>query len=246
MSSTSSTSSSSTTSSTSTTTTGASTTSSTTTTTLGCADSDGDGVCDAIDDCPDVPNPDQTDDDGDGVGDACDPCTNVGGVRTASKAKLIATKLLPPPGDDVLKISGVVTVPTSPPIDPVKNGLRIVYGDQARSAIIDEIVPPGAYDASTRMGWIANRRFTYLNRNGSSDLYKIVLATTPSLPGQLKVQVKGKTGRYGPSSLPVHAIVVIDQPVARTGLCGEWRFPATPPARPSCAMNGSGSSVRCR
>jgi hypothetical protein len=34
-------------------------------------DPDGDGVVSAIDNCPDVPNPDQTDSDGDGVGDAC-------------------------------------------------------------------------------------------------------------------------------------------------------------------------------
>lgn len=34
-------------------------------------DEDGDGVPDEIDDCPAVPNPDQTDVDGDGVGDAC-------------------------------------------------------------------------------------------------------------------------------------------------------------------------------
>lgn len=35
-------------------------------------DRDGDGVGDAVDNCPDVPNPDQTDTDGDGLGDACD------------------------------------------------------------------------------------------------------------------------------------------------------------------------------
>jgi cysteine-rich repeat protein len=236
-----------TTSSTGTTTTTSSTSTTTTTTTLGCSDGDGDGVCDAIDDCPDVANADQVDGDGDGVGDACDPCTNVGGLRTASKGKVVVTKLLPPPGDDVLKISGVVTVPTSPAIDPVTNGLRIVYGDQARSAIVDEVVPPGAYDASTRAGWTAKGgRFTYLNRSGSSDVYKIVLATNPGLPGRLKVIVKARNGMYAPSSLPVHAIVVVDQPVARTGLCGEWLFPATPPARPSCGDSGSGSSVRCR
>jgi hypothetical protein len=40
-------------------------------------DRDGDGVPDAIDNCPDVPNPDQHDKDGDGVGDACDNCPHV-------------------------------------------------------------------------------------------------------------------------------------------------------------------------
>jgi hypothetical protein len=35
-------------------------------------DSDGDGIPDNIDNCPDVYNPDQADSDGDGVGDACD------------------------------------------------------------------------------------------------------------------------------------------------------------------------------
>jgi hypothetical protein len=36
-------------------------------------DADGDGVPDAVDDCPAVPDPAQADGDGDGVGDACDP-----------------------------------------------------------------------------------------------------------------------------------------------------------------------------
>jgi hypothetical protein len=35
-------------------------------------DSDGDGVPDASDNCPDDPNPDQADSDGDGIGDACE------------------------------------------------------------------------------------------------------------------------------------------------------------------------------
>ena len=37
-------------------------------------DTDGDGVPDTDDNCPDDPNPDQGDADGDGAGDECDPC----------------------------------------------------------------------------------------------------------------------------------------------------------------------------
>jgi hypothetical protein len=35
-------------------------------------DSDGDGVPDEVDNCPDVPNPEQVDEDGDGIGKRCD------------------------------------------------------------------------------------------------------------------------------------------------------------------------------
>src|SRR5262245_24161348 len=50
----------------------------------GTPDGDGDGTCDALDNCPLVANPTQTDTDGDGAGDACDPCTNVRSNQLAS------------------------------------------------------------------------------------------------------------------------------------------------------------------
>jgi len=53
-------------------------------------DSDGDGVCDALDNCPFTYNPDQADGDGDGFGDACDSCPGFGsfdgdGTATATR-----------------------------------------------------------------------------------------------------------------------------------------------------------------
>jgi hypothetical protein len=43
-------------------------------------DSDDDGVNDALDVCPAIPDPEQRDHDGDGAGDRCDPCPPMGGV----------------------------------------------------------------------------------------------------------------------------------------------------------------------
>jgi parallel beta-helix repeat protein len=40
-------------------------------------DTDCDGVLDAVDNCPDDPNPSQEDEDGDGVGDACEPTVSL-------------------------------------------------------------------------------------------------------------------------------------------------------------------------
>jgi hypothetical protein len=40
----------------------------------GCIDTDGDGVCDDVDNCVATPNADQADADGDGIGDVCDNC----------------------------------------------------------------------------------------------------------------------------------------------------------------------------
>jgi len=40
-------------------------------------DSDGDRIPDAVDDCPDEPDPDQIDTDGDGIGDVCDNCPDM-------------------------------------------------------------------------------------------------------------------------------------------------------------------------
>jgi hypothetical protein len=88
----------------------------------------------------------------------------------------------------------------------------------------------------------------YVDKTAASDLYKVVLKKDPRVSGRYKVQIKGRNGAYASDrgDLPIHAVVVIGSSAAATGQCGEWRFPAAPPARPSCSANASGSVVRCR
>jgi hypothetical protein len=75
-----------------------------------CPDQDGDGVCDAVDNCPTVPNPGQYDCDGNSMGDACDPVltaaclvlnggvVSVGGISSSTSYTLYGAGGMVPAG----------------------------------------------------------------------------------------------------------------------------------------------------
>lgn len=71
-------------------------------------DQDGDGMRDAVDNCPTTPNPDQADTDGDGVGDACDNCplranaNQQDNVCALDTGETLATPPSKPQGDPIL------------------------------------------------------------------------------------------------------------------------------------------------
>jgi len=81
-------------------------------------DSDGDGVSDDIDNCPNILNPDQADSDGDGIGDVCDLHVSVGqdvAVEDPSTGVSITFSEVTQPGDVQVNVSEVAPAPPVPP-----------------------------------------------------------------------------------------------------------------------------------
>src|SRR5262245_53597966 len=68
-------------------------------------------------------------------------CTDPATVGTA---RLQLRKLLAPAGDDQLKVGGTVAVATSPPIDPVAHGLRVIVTTNTGVGLVDLAAPAGS------------------------------------------------------------------------------------------------------
>jgi cysteine-rich repeat protein len=208
-------------------------------------DADGDGVCDDTDACPADPDSTQSDRDGDGISDACDPCTNFVPVFIR-RPRLTIGRLDTLPGDDTLRLRGMMTVPTSPVVDPAAHGLRVLLVDAAGATILDAMVPPGR---SHGRGWTTNRAgtaWTYRDREGDRGIVKVRLATLHATPGTLAFEVVGRNGSYpvSPLRVPLRGTVVIDAPAARRGQCAEAVFPG--PWGPRCAFDQTGRTLHCR
>ncbi len=220
----------------------------------GLPDGDADTVCDALDNCVVIANPDQANVDGDAFGDLCDPCSNI--VPTvASKPKLVLSKIVPPTTDDKLNFTGtILDVPASPTVDPVANGLRILVSDSTGAIPIDITIPGGAYDTASKVGWKVNRSGTSWRYRNAGRAVPLVHGITnaqlkafATSPGKYKFTVRGKNADYAvnTANLPLTGTLVIDVPYATTGQCGEAAF-ATVPTKPNCQVTGAGQNVRCR
>ncbi len=180
------------------------------------------------------------DTDANAVCDADQAC--LGGVAV-TKPRLTITKVAAPGGDDSLKLTGEMIVPTTPTLDPVANGARVRI-DDANGVVADVAIPPGAYDSLTKQGWKANASgtsFTFTSKLGVSGITKVTVKSVASTPGRVKFGVTGKKGTFTTTSaeLPLVATFVLDG----DGQCGAADFSGPAPV---CTFNATQTTVKCK
>ena len=205
-------------------------------------DGDGDGLCDPLDDCPDVADLDQIDRDLDGLGDACDPCTNVDEIELTS-ARVRLRKLNWPFGSQRVLLRGEMEVSPSPAIDPLANGIRLIVTDKTGLVVLDVTVPGGEYDPVTRRGWTAlgtGVAFRYRDKDGTAGGIKRMTVKLKA-PGHLNVIAFGQDGEYlRPASAEADLAIIADPPLGDTQ-CGEAHF-----GPGDCRYRNGGAKFVCR
>ncbi len=123
------------------------------------ADTDGDGVADAADNCPQDPNPDQTDTDGDGAGDACDNDIDGDGLDNATEQSLGTDPGNPDSDGDGLADGEEVNLYLTDPLntdtddDYLDDGVEVnVYGSDPAHNDTGDVAPRGNPDGTLNAG----------------------------------------------------------------------------------------------
>lgn len=195
--------------------------------------------------CPaDETSPDS---DGDGLCDAVDPCE---GSVPVSRLRLRLSGFDTGAGDDQLRFSARLVVPVDAVIDPRVTGLRVLVEDVG-TPLVDVTVPPGVYSSDTRTGWAtrtSGHGFVFASAaplGGAVD--RVTIARRSAGPSDVvKVSIRGTRGTFAREApgLPLKVTVVLD-PTSDSGLCTELAFTGPRPA-PACRRSDASDMVICR
>ncbi len=167
------------------------------------------------------------------------------------KPKLTLQRLGLPLGDDRLKFSGTMTVPSGA-IDPSIDGFRVLIVDAGGQTVVDATVPAGLWNASSASGWKVNgphTSFVYKNKGGTipslAGVNKVVVKRSLKVPGEVKFNVSAVGGSFPlPGSLPLRGTIILDPPYAATNQCGDALFPG--PTSPACAYTSPVGTIKCK
>jgi hypothetical protein len=171
----------------------------------GGGDQDGDGVCDASDNCQGVPNASQRDLDGDGIGDACDPADASLAVAratlklakgaTATNGHLVVrAKIITDPAVDTFAVTGGLGVAladaTGPVLDDTFGASECATGHGGRIACKHAGDPSS--QAKFRPQAATPGTFRLMLRLGS-----LAIATMPTPPLTVTLTSDGLVDRVG-------------------------------------------------
>jgi T5SS/PEP-CTERM-associated repeat protein len=203
------------------------------------ADGDQDGIADCADACPHAADPPalpgaaQADADGDGIGDACDPCAS--GVPI-EKPVLTVKK-------GTLAFKGKLRRPDAPPLVPSATGVRLLLEDGAGAVVLDAVAPAGPFDKATKRGW---RKLRFKGAKGDP-VTSLTLKQSARKLDAIAFKLAAPSAGLALAQLapPLRATLVLDPPVAETGLCGEMRFAGPRGVNPLCLTDARGKTT-CR
>jgi len=217
------------------------------------------GACDTAESCTgataacpgDLVLPDA---DGDGSCDAIDECTNVGGGRDlAIKPSLAFARIngSPIPDDDRLVLSGEFELPpgtTFADLDPALAGARLVVRAASGVKRIDVTLAAGAPGGAGTRGWTRRpTSWTFADATDSpaNGITSVRLNDRARrAPGRVGLRVVGRRGGYpiAPGDEPLSvAFVLGDQAAASAGLCTEVEFEGG-----ECRFSARTDRLRCR
>jgi CSLREA domain-containing protein len=165
------------------------------------------------------------------------------------QARIELTRLKPPPTDDRMQLTGIMTLKAGATIADIANvsGIGVVLGDDVRGRIAGAQLAPGQYDPGKKRGWRQKQ-------GGALWRYRDDTATPPGGIRRVVVRAQGVDG----SGRPLAALLVRGRGVdyaadvtaqanvtlaPHDGPCFAALFPGSP--GPRCRFNAARTALRC-
>lgn len=180
------------------------------------------------------------------------PCTTSCAQPAAiERSRILIQHADTPPGDDTLQFEGRIAVPQpfDPALDPVAAGVGLVLSDVANVRLLDVLIPGGAFDDASHVGWRTSRRgdaWKYVDRRLAPTAGITTIAIkdlSRHTPGLVQFKVRARRGAFPvtPAQLPLTGLLVLDPPTAETGQCSAATFDGS-----TGTCTASRGTVRCR